>query len=111
MHMFALVAGALLGAASLGSLGTSLPLPWTLLGMALGATVILLGAAGLGRGISPGSPTEAGRTGSGVSMPAQLTGQLDPGLSRWMMTDKYPTFRLDQGPFDPPARVAGPESA
>lgn len=89
MHMFALVAGVLLGTASLGALGTSLPHPWTLAGMALGATLILLGAAGLGRGISPGAPTEAGRTGSAVSMPARLTGQLDPGLSRWKWLVKW----------------------
>ncbi|PYI66402.1 hypothetical protein CVV68_13945 [Arthrobacter livingstonensis] len=62
VYMFALVAGVLLGATSLGALGTALPLPWAPVGMTLGAALILFGAAGLGGGISPGAPPEAVRT-------------------------------------------------
>ncbi|WP_427018232.1 DUF4389 domain-containing protein [Pseudarthrobacter sp. P1] len=88
-QMFLLIAGVLVGTGSLGALGTSLPLPWAPAGMALGAAMILLGAVGLGRAITPGAPLESDRTGDPSSMPAQLTGQLDPVLSRWKWLVKW----------------------
>jgi hypothetical protein len=88
-HLFALIAGVVLGTASVGALGTSLPLPSALAGMALGAAMILLGATGIGRSITPGAPLAAGPGISAASMPAQLSGQLDPGLSRWKWLIKW----------------------
>lgn len=86
-HMFSLLVGVLLGVASLGALGTSLPLPWAPAGMALGAALILLGAVGLGRAITLGAPLETDQDRS--SVPTLLTGHLDSGLSRWKWLVKW----------------------
>ncbi|WP_425861916.1 DUF4389 domain-containing protein [Arthrobacter sp. TWP1-1] len=88
-HLFALIAGVVLGTASVGALGTSLPLQWAVAGMALGAAMILLGATGLGRSITPGASLAAGLGSSAAFMPAQLSGQLDPELSRWKWLVKW----------------------
>lgn len=87
VHMFVLIVGVLLGAASLGELGALRSIPAALAGIGAGIILILLGAAGLGRGIAAGAPQQAGHDWS--DMPAQLTGQLDPGLSRWKWLVKW----------------------
>jgi hypothetical protein len=91
--MAILVVGVLLGLAAAGVLSAyrSLPLESGSAAVALlvlGAAValIILGAAGLGRGIAPGASQEADRFGN---EPAQLTGQLDPQLSRWLWLVKW----------------------
>ena len=87
MHMCGLISGVVLGAGSLGALGASMQVPAALAGIGVGLFLILAGAAGLGRGVSAGAPQQ---TGNGISdMPARLTGQLDPGLSRWKWLLKW----------------------
>jgi hypothetical protein len=91
--MAVLVVGVLLGLAAVGVLSTyrSLSLGpdgFTTALLVLGASLVLIlvGAAGVGRGIAPGASQEADRVGN---EPAQLTGHLDPGLSRWLWLVKW----------------------
>lgn len=93
LPMAVLVVGVLLGLATAVVLATHRPLPtgleWiTTALLVLGASLVLIivGAAGLGRGIAPGAPQEADRAGY---EPSQLTGHLDPGLSRWLWLVKW----------------------
>jgi hypothetical protein len=91
--MAVLVVGVLLGLATVGVLSTYRSPQWgpqgpaaALLGIGLSLLLILVGAAGLGRGIAPGASQEADRVGN---EPSQLTGHLDPGLSRWLWLVKW----------------------
>jgi hypothetical protein len=86
LHMVLLTAGVLLGAAAVIALAAYRSLPWGLAGTATALLLILIGAAGLGRGIAPGAPQEADRAGN---EPSRLTGHLDPGLSRWLWLVKW----------------------
>jgi hypothetical protein len=86
LHMVLLTAGVLLGAAAVIALAAYRSLPWGLAGTATALLLILVGAAGLGRGIAPGAPQEADRAGN---EPSRLTGHLDPGLSRWLWLVKW----------------------
>jgi hypothetical protein len=93
LPMATLVVGVLLGLATVGVLSAPRSLPWPLDGLttALAVTVaalllILVGAAGLGRGIAPGASQEADRIGN---EPSKLTGHLDPDLSRWLWLVKW----------------------
>jgi Domain of unknown function (DUF4389) len=93
LSMTILVVGVLLGLAAVGVLSAyrSLPpevdgLTMALLAIGLALVLIIVGAAGLGRGIAPGASQEADRVGS---EPAQLTGHLDPELSRWLWLVKW----------------------
>jgi hypothetical protein len=93
LPMTVLVAGVLLGLASVVVLAAYRPLPTGLDGLTtallvLGASLVLIlvGAAGLGRGIAPGASLEADRTGN---EPSQITGHLDPELSRWLWLVKW----------------------
>jgi hypothetical protein len=87
LPMTMLVAGVLLGIAGVSALARSSPVLWGLAGIAVGVTLILFGAAGLGRGIAPGAPQWSSV--SEPSEPAQLTGHLDPALSRWLWLFKW----------------------
>ncbi|MGQ1798630.1 DUF4389 domain-containing protein [Kocuria oceani] len=72
-----------------------------LVGLAAGVPLLLLGAAGLGRDIGPGTPPRG--TGPGAALagapsrdgapappyPVRLTGLLDTGLSRWLWLVKW----------------------
>jgi hypothetical protein len=91
--MAVLMVGVLLGLAAAGVLSTARSLPPEVDGLttallAIGAAVVLiiLGAVGLGRGIAVGASQETDRAGN---EPAQLTGHLDPGLSRWLWLVKW----------------------
>jgi Domain of unknown function (DUF4389) len=93
LPMAVLVVGVLLGLAATVMLFAYHPLPTgperiTTALLTLGASLVLIvvGAAGLGRGIAPGASQEADRTGY---EPAQLTGHLDLGLSRWLWLVKW----------------------
>jgi hypothetical protein len=93
LPMAVLVVGVLLGLAAVGVLSAYRSLPAEVDGLttallAIGAAVVLIivGAAGLGKGIAPGASQEADRVGN---EPAQLTGHLDPGLSRWLWLVKW----------------------
>src|SRR5687767_6142456 len=93
LPMAVLVVGVLLGLAATGLLSAYRSLPGGLDGLttallAIGTALVLIigGAAGLGRGIAPGASQEADRAGN---EPAQLTGHLDPGLSRWLWLVKW----------------------
>jgi hypothetical protein len=93
LPMAVLVVGVLLGLAATGLLSAyrSLPggldgLTTALLAIGIALVLIIVGAAGLGRGIAPGASQEADRAGN---EPAQLTGHLDPGLSRWLWLVKW----------------------
>jgi hypothetical protein len=93
LPMAVLMVGVLLGLAAAGVLSTSRSLPPEVDGLttallAIGAAVVLiiLGAVGLGRGIAVGASQETDRAGN---EPAQLTGHLDPGLSRWLWLVKW----------------------
>ena len=93
LPMAVLVVGVLLGLAATVMLFAYHPLPTgperittALLTLNASLVLILVGAAGLGRGIAPGASQEADRSGC---EPAQLTGHLDPGLSRWLWLVKW----------------------
>jgi hypothetical protein len=86
LQMVLLAAGVLLGVAGVVALVAYRSLPWGLAEIGTGLLLVLLGAAGLGRGIAPGAPQEADRAGE---EPSQLTGHLDPGLSRWLWLVKW----------------------
>ena len=92
IHLALLLAGALLVAASLGSLAVEefrdldRAVPLAIAGTVLGIAAILFGAAGLGRGIAEGSPGGAAQTGPAA---VHLSGDLDPGLSRWKWLVKW----------------------
>ncbi|MBV1778763.1 DUF4389 domain-containing protein [Paeniglutamicibacter sp. ABSL32-1] len=95
IHLALLLMGALLVLASLGSLAIGalpdleLALAAVLAGTGLGIAAILVGAAGLGRGIADGAPRESGEPGPGQVSPVRLSGHLDPGLSRWKWLVKW----------------------
>jgi len=93
LPMAVLVVGVLLGLAAVGVLSAyrSLPpdvdgLTAALLAIGIALVLIIVGAAGLGRGIASGASQEADRVGN---EPTQLTGHLDPGLSRWLWLVKW----------------------
>lgn len=89
LHMVLLIAGVLLGVASVVVLAASSSTIWGLAGVAAGILLIIVGAAGLGRGIAPGARQEADGVPEEPSHPAHLTGRLDPGLSRWLWLVKW----------------------
>lgn len=89
LHMVLLIAGVLLGVASVVVLAASSSTIWGLAGVAAGILLIIVGAAGLGRGIAPGARQEADGAPEEPSHPAHLTGRLDPGLSRWLWLVKW----------------------
>jgi len=93
LPMAGLVAGVLLGLSAVALLSAyrSLSLGWdglttALLVLGVSLVLILVGAAGVGRAIAPGASQEADRAGY---EPAQLSGHLDPGLSRWLWLVKW----------------------
>jgi hypothetical protein len=91
LPMAGLVAGVLLGLSAVGLLSAYRSLGWDGLTTALlmvGASLVLIlvGAAGVGKAIAPGASQEADRAGY---EPAQLSGHLDPGLSRWLWLVKW----------------------
>jgi hypothetical protein len=93
LSMAAVLVGVLLGLVSVGVLSAYRSFPQGvdavtigLIALALALILIVLGATGLGRGIASGASQEADR----LSIePAQLTGHLDPGLSRWLWLVKW----------------------
>ncbi|MDR7356340.1 DUF4389 domain-containing protein [Paeniglutamicibacter sulfureus] len=95
IHLALLLFGALLIPASLGALAIKefrdLDLSALLIaaGIALGIVAILVGAAGLGRGIGIGAPQASALPGPVPATPVHLSGHLDPGLSRWMWLVKW----------------------
>ncbi len=89
LPMALLTTGVLAGLAAMGSMATTWFLPWGAAGIAAGLLLIIIGAAGLGRGITAGAPQEADRVTDQLAQPAQLTGHLDPGLSRWLWLVKW----------------------
>lgn len=89
LHMLLLVTGVLLGVAAVAALAASWSLLGGLAGIAAGILLIILGAVGLGKGIAPGAPQEDDGGGEEPSHPAQLTGRLDPSLSRWLWLVKW----------------------
>jgi hypothetical protein len=86
LQMVLLTAGVLLGVAGIVALVAYRSLTWGLSGIGAALLLVLVGAAGLGRGIAPGASQEADRAGD---EPSQLTGHLDPGLSRWLWLVKW----------------------
>jgi hypothetical protein len=86
-YMLVLVTGVLLGAASLVVFANSGPVFVGLALLATGLALIILGAAGLGRGLLSSDPHTG--TGAQGTYPARLEGQLDPNLSRWMWLVKW----------------------
>jgi hypothetical protein len=93
LPMAVLMVGVLFGLAAVGLLSAYRSYPLGLDGLTtsllmIGASLLLiiLGAAGLGRGITPGALQEADRVGN---EPSQITGNLDPGLSRWLWLVKW----------------------
>lgn len=95
IHLALLLIGALLVPASLGALAIKefrdLDQPALLVaaGTALGIVAVLVGAAGLGRGIAVGAPQASTLPGPGTATPVHLSGHLDPGLSRWKWLVKW----------------------
>ncbi|MHA7293593.1 DUF4389 domain-containing protein [Arthrobacter sp. HLT1-21] len=87
-HMFILVTGVLLAAGSIGVVANSGPVLAVIAMLVVGASLVIAGAAGLGRGMlsssSRGINADAGGT-----YPARLEGELDPNLSRWMWLVKW----------------------
>jgi hypothetical protein len=113
-HMLVLVVGVLMAGSSMGAFANSqlMLLGWALL--VAGLPLIIIGAAGLGRGIRPqtssartpvqpespaDAPTVAESTAPGSPVvsgiaddrayPSRLEGLLDPDLSRWMWLVKW----------------------
>ncbi|OIH83784.1 hypothetical protein BLJ79_13845 [Arthrobacter sp. UCD-GKA] len=92
LHMALLVIGVLLTVASLGSIAvpgfpdTGPEFAALAAGTALGLLAILVGAAGLGRSIAAGAP-QVNET--SAALPTEVSGQLDPGLSRWKWLVKW----------------------
>jgi hypothetical protein len=82
LHMLALVIGALAAAGSHRLLLDLDYLWWGLVVLAVGITLILVGAAGLGRSIHTAPGATAG-------YPTRLEGHLDPTLSRGMWLVKW----------------------
>ncbi|WP_407607764.1 DUF4389 domain-containing protein [Paeniglutamicibacter sp. ORCA_105] len=95
IHLALLLIGALLIPPSLGALAVKefrdLDQSALLIaaGIALGIAAILVGAAGLGRGIAVGAPRASGLPGPVPATPVHLSGHLDPGLSRWKWLVKW----------------------
>ncbi len=89
LHMVLLITGVLLGLTAVVALATSSSVLWGLAGIAAGVLLVIIGAAGLGTGIAPGAPQESDGVREQPSHPAQLTGRLDPGLSRWLWLVKW----------------------
>jgi hypothetical protein len=87
LQMTMLVTGVLLSLVGISALARSSAALWGLAGIAVGVTLILFGATGLGKGIAPGAPQGVDR--NEPSEPAQLTGHLDPALSRWLWLFKW----------------------
>ena len=84
LHMALLVAGVLLSVASHRLLADTDYLGWGLTALAVGVSLVLLGAVGLGRSIrSQSAAIEP------AAYPARLEGQLDSSLSRWMWLVKW----------------------
>lgn len=71
-----------------GPVGTGL-LPAGLIGLVLGILLLLLGAAGLGRGIDPARTGQAANPLASTVHPVRLTGVLDPPLSRGLWLIKW----------------------
>ena len=88
-YMAVLVIGVLLGGVALGLQATPWFLSWGVAGIVAGLLLIVVGAAGLGRGIAPGAPQESDRAGEQASQPVHITGRLDPGLSRGLWLVKW----------------------
>ena len=93
LPMAVLLVGVLLGLATVGVMSAYRSPPWgpeglatALLAIGTALLLIIVGAAGLGRGIAPGASQEADRVGN---EPSQVTGHLDPGLSRWLWLVKW----------------------
>ncbi|WP_307102148.1 DUF4389 domain-containing protein [Arthrobacter globiformis] len=91
--MAVLTVGVLLGLAAVGVLSAYRSPPWgpegltaALLAVGVSLLLIIVGAAGLGGGIAPGASQEADR---GGNEPSELTGHLDPDLSRWLWLVKW----------------------
>ena len=95
IHLALLLIGALLIPASLGALTIKefrdLDQPALLMaaGIAPGIVAVLVGAAGLGRGIAAGAPQAIPLPGPVPTTPVHLSGHLDPGLSRWKWLVKW----------------------
>ncbi len=89
LPMALLTMGVLAGLAGVGSMAASWFLPWGAAGTAAALLLIIIGAAGMGRGITAGAPQEADRVPDQLAQPARLTGHLDPGLSRWLWLVKW----------------------
>jgi hypothetical protein len=95
IHLALLLIGALLIPASLGALAIKefreLDQPVLLMaaGIAPGIVAVLVGAAGLGRGIAAGAPQASPLPGPVQTTPVHLSGHLDPGLSRWKWLVKW----------------------
>lgn len=87
-HMLLLVAGVLLTAAAPAVLVNVRPVVTGLALLAVGLTFIVVGAAGLGRGIQPQSSVDAAREAE-AAYPTRFVGQLDPELSRWKWLFKW----------------------
>jgi hypothetical protein len=87
-YMLVLIAGVLLAGGSLGVFANSGPVLAGLALLAAGLALIIIGAAGLGRGLL--HPTNSAPSGNaGGIYPARLEGQLDPNLTRWMWLVKW----------------------
>jgi Domain of unknown function (DUF4389) len=85
LSMTTLVVGVLLGTAAVTSFAAEWSPLWGLSGLVASVALILLGAAGLGRGIAVGAPRQTDLS----AQPTRLTGQLDAGLSRWLWLVKW----------------------
>jgi hypothetical protein len=82
LHMLLLVLGVLLLPGAIGVFAASGPV---LVGVAMlvaGVALIIIGAAGLGKRLTPSSPAP-------TVHPARLDGQLDPALTRWTWLFKW----------------------
>ncbi|GAA4045522.1 hypothetical protein GCM10023063_35640 [Arthrobacter methylotrophus] len=87
VHMFFVILGDLLAAGSAGVFVNSRSLPAGLAMLAVGAALIILGAAGLGGRMFPSLPGGSGEAGG--AYPSRLEGHLDPNLSRWKWLVKW----------------------
>jgi hypothetical protein len=86
VHMALLIVGVLLGAASQRILEDGEYLAWGLIALVAGISLVLLGAAGLGRSIRfPSAPIDPAAS----NYPVRLEGQLDSTLSRGMWLVKW----------------------
>lgn len=88
-HMSAIIVGDLLAAGSLVVFAYSGPVIVGLSLLAIGLSLIIVGAAGLGRSLLRSSRTPGIGGDTGGIYPARLEGQLDQNLKRWMWLVKW----------------------